>query len=180
MPDTKDWTWVLERPCPDCGFVSADLERSAIGDAVRETRDALVSLLAEDPALVRAQPAPEVWSALEYGCHVRDVYRLFAERLELMLSEDDPRFANWDQDETAITDRYAEQDPATVSAELEEAGTALAAAFDAVADDQWTRTGRRSDGAVFTVESFGHYLVHDPVHHIWDINHGYATLIARS
>ena len=19
-PDTKDWTWVMERPCPDCGF----------------------------------------------------------------------------------------------------------------------------------------------------------------
>lgn len=19
-PDTKDWTWVLERPCPECGF----------------------------------------------------------------------------------------------------------------------------------------------------------------
>src|SRR5690242_18838112 len=20
VPDTKDWTWTLERPCPDCGF----------------------------------------------------------------------------------------------------------------------------------------------------------------
>jgi len=20
VPDTKDWTWVLERPCPECGF----------------------------------------------------------------------------------------------------------------------------------------------------------------
>ena len=19
-PDTKDWTWVLQRPCPECGF----------------------------------------------------------------------------------------------------------------------------------------------------------------
>jgi hypothetical protein len=19
-PDTKDWTWVLERACPECGF----------------------------------------------------------------------------------------------------------------------------------------------------------------
>src|SRR4051794_791858 len=19
-PDTKDWTWVLDRPCPECGF----------------------------------------------------------------------------------------------------------------------------------------------------------------
>lgn len=21
VPDTKDWTWVLERPCPECGVV---------------------------------------------------------------------------------------------------------------------------------------------------------------
>src|SRR5262252_1338927 len=20
IPDTKDWTWVLRRPCPECGF----------------------------------------------------------------------------------------------------------------------------------------------------------------
>ena len=20
VPDTKDWTWTLQRPCPDCGF----------------------------------------------------------------------------------------------------------------------------------------------------------------
>ena len=20
IPDTKDWTWVLQRPCPECGF----------------------------------------------------------------------------------------------------------------------------------------------------------------
>ena len=23
-PDTKDWTWVLQRPCPDCGFDAED------------------------------------------------------------------------------------------------------------------------------------------------------------
>ena len=23
--DTKDWTWVMERPCPECGFVAAEV-----------------------------------------------------------------------------------------------------------------------------------------------------------
>ena len=41
--------------------------------------------------------------------------------------------------------------------------------FAAVSGDQWRRPGRRSDGAVFTVESFGRYLVHDPVHHLYDV-----------
>ncbi len=29
---------------------------------------------------------------------------------------------------------------------------------------------------MFTVETFGRYLVHDPVHHVWDVEQGYATL----
>ena len=33
-----------------------------------------------------------------------------------MLTQDAPTFANWDQDETAVADRYGEQDPATVAA----------------------------------------------------------------
>jgi hypothetical protein len=39
---------------------------------------------------------------LEYACHVRDVHRIFAERLEAMLGQDTPRFTSWDQDVTAV------------------------------------------------------------------------------
>jgi hypothetical protein len=110
-----------------------------------------------------------VWSPLEYACHVRDVFRIFDRRLHLMLDEEDPTFANWDQDETALAERYWAQDPAVVAAELAAAGDAVAASFAAVDGMQWQRRGRRSDGAVFTVESFGRYFVHDWVHHSWDV-----------
>lgn len=106
---------------------------------------------------------------VEYACHVRDVFRLFDLRLASMLHEDDPLFANWDQDETAVADRYGEQDPTVVQRELADAGHRLAAAFDAVGGEQWDRPGRRSDGAAFTVRSFARYLLHDPLHHLWDI-----------
>jgi hypothetical protein len=87
-----------------------------------------------------------------------------------MLDRDDPEFANWDQDETAVSERYAEQDPAVVTSELAVDAEALAARFDRVADDQWPRTGRRSNGSVFTVETLGQYLVHDLVHHVHDVS----------
>jgi len=112
------------------------------------------------------------WSDLEYACHVRDVFRLFDVRLHLMLDEDDPTFANWDQDETAITDRYGEQDPATVAAELSSAAGRLADSFAAVPAEEHRRTGTRSDGARFTVDSLGRYLLHDPVHHLHDVGAG--------
>jgi len=34
---------------------------------------------------------------------------------------------------------------------------------------QYGRTGVRSDGAVFTIESFARYFLHDPLHHLWDV-----------
>ena len=34
-PDTKDWTWVLERPCPECGFEAAAHDVSDLPGAPR-------------------------------------------------------------------------------------------------------------------------------------------------
>jgi hypothetical protein len=90
-----------------------------------------------------------------------------------MLGFDDPTFPNWDQDDTAVAERYLAQDPATVAAELGEAGHAVADSFSGVSGDQWQRTGQRSDGARFTVATFARYFVHDPIHHLHDV--GAAT-----
>ena len=167
-PDTKDWTWVLERPCPECGFVAADLPATEVAGVVRESVPRWQAVLARPDA--RTRPRPDVWSPLEYACHVRDVYRVFATRARLMLAEDSPTFDNWDQDATAIAERYAEQDPATVSAELAEAGQDAASAFDGVPADAWQRVGLRSNGSRFTVETLGQYFVHDVVHHLDDVS----------
>ncbi len=168
VPDTKDWTWVLERRCDECGFDASTFPRADVAELIRANGRAWQDVLAGGEAL-RERPSPDRWSPLEYACHVRDVFRIYNQRLGLMLREDDPTFANWDQDATAAEDRYGEQDPSTVSRDLIEAAEALAAAFDAVEGDQWSRTGSRSDGASFTIDTFSRYLVHDPVHHLYDV-----------
>ena len=58
---------------------------------------------------------------------MRDVIRLGEYRTTLMLTEHDPLFANWDQDETAVTERYNEQNPDAVSADLVQAAESFAA-----------------------------------------------------
>ncbi|MEE1785949.1 DinB family protein [Streptomyces sp. SP17BM10] len=167
-PDVKDWTWVLERACPECGLETPAVVREDVAGMIRANAASWAQVLGA--AGVRRRPAPGVWSALEYACHVRDVFRLFHVRLGLMLTQDGPLFADWDQDGTAVAERYGEQEPAVVAEELVAAAEVLAAAFDAVAgEEQWRRTGNRSDGARFTVESFSRYLVHDPVHHLYDV-----------
>ena len=166
-PDTKDWTWVLRRPCPECGFDARRFPRERVGALLRDNVAAWRAMLATR-ADIRRRPDPRVWSPLEYACHVRDVFRLYAYRLDLMMTRDGPTYPNWDQDATAVAGRYVEQDPAVVAVELAAAGEALAAAFDAVGGAQWERTGFRGDGADFTIESFARYLLHDPVHHLHD------------
>ncbi len=177
IPDDKNWTWVLERACPECGFDAGAFDPADIPAAVRDNAAVWTKLLADDR--VRDRPAPQMWSALEYGCHVRDVFTLFNERLRLMLENDDPTYQNWDQDATAVDERYGEQDPADVSPALVHAAEALATRFEGVQGDQWSRTGTRSDGAKFTVHSFAQYLIHDPVHHVHDAEQGYRTLYGR-
>ena len=34
-PDTKDWTWVLERPCPECGFQPDEVGTADLAAVVR-------------------------------------------------------------------------------------------------------------------------------------------------
>ncbi|HMM94253.1 DinB family protein [Phycicoccus sp.] len=169
--DTRDWTWVLERPCPDCGFEAAAVPADDVARLVLAATDPWPQVLASPDATRR--PDPATWSPLEYACHVRDVCRLFDERLALLLTEDDPTFANWDQDETAVADRYGEQDPATVAGEVATAAAALATRFAGVEDVAWSRTATRSDGSRFTTLTLGRYGLHDLVHHLHDV--GAAT-----
>jgi len=166
-PDTKDWTWVLEQPCPECGFAASELTVDRIPAVIRDNATTWAAVLTLDDAATR--PEPTTWSPLEYACHVRDVHRIFDLRVGLMLDEDDPQFPNWDQDETAIAERYAEQDPATVSGELLDAAERVAGRYESVPPGAWGRRGFRSNGSEFTVESIGLYHLHDLVHHAWDV-----------
>ncbi len=171
-PDEKDWTWVLDEICGECDFDVRGWPRDEIGARLRANVGQWLAVLDGDDEQLRRRPRPDKWSPLEYAFHVRDVFELYDFRLGLMLDRDGPHYPNWDQDATADAKAYNEADIATVRAELAEWGERLAAAFDAVDGDQWSRTGYRSDGAAFTVESFARYLLHDPVHHLVDVQEG--------
>ncbi|KUI31316.1 methyltransferase type 12 [Mycobacterium sp. IS-1742] len=167
-PDTKDWTWVLSRPCSECGFDASAVHHTEVGEVIRRDADEWIRRLEAPRATVRTRPG--VWSALEYGCHVRDVHRIFNERVTQMLTQYEPLFANWDQDRTALEDDYAGQNPAVVAGELFDAAVTVADTYASVPEDGWSRRGLRSNGSEFTVASIAVYHVHDVVHHAWDVD----------
>lgn len=170
-PDDKDWTWVLDATCPECGFDASACRAPDVAGLIRGNADDWGRLF--DAGKIEAgRPDDETWSTLEYACHVRDVYERYDQRMALMLDEDDPLFPNWDQDASAIDDDYEGQDPGDVVAALQVNAQLIAERLDGLTTDQWSRPGRRSDGASFTLDTLSRYLIHDPIHHIWDVTRG--------
>jgi len=168
VPDDKDWTWVLGRKCPDCGFDAGSCAVTEVPELVRHNAARWEQLLAEG-AIHRGRPDPARWSPLEYACHVRDVYERYDGRILLMLTEWNPLYPNWDQDATALADHYDEQEPNAVVDRLRFCAEAVAVRLEGVAPPDLQRPGRRSDGARFTVDTISRYMIHDPIHHVWDV-----------
>ena len=167
-PDDRDWTWVLQRPCPECGFAAGDMPLDQAGDLLAAAVSTLRVAIGQPGA--RTRPVPATWSPLEYACHVRNTCDVFRGRIALVLSHDNPTFDNWDQDATAVDKRYADQHPAAVATELDVALSGLLRQLDAVPEDAWDRPALRSNGSRFTLETLVRYLVHDPVHHAHDVS----------
>ncbi len=176
VPDNKDWTWVMVRSCPECGFDPREVDVRHMPQQIEQVADSWAVVLGRPRANVR--PSPDKWSDLEYACHVRDVFTLFHSRLDAMIAVDGARFENWDQDATAVESAYNSQEPARVSLELVDAARGLAGAFSLVGETQWENRGFRSNGTEFTVESFARYLLHDLVHHLWDVGND-AVVVER-
>jgi len=166
-PDTKDWTWVVGQRCDFCEFDGRLVTGPEVSSMIPGLVSRWVRVLERDSVAVR--PAAEVWSPLEYGCHVRDVFEIFAGRATLILTDDEARFADWDQDATALEQKYWLQKPGQVADELAAQGRQVSGVFAAVPDGAWDRVGRRSNGSVFTVDTLGRYMVHDVVHHLADV-----------
>jgi SAM-dependent methyltransferase len=177
-PDTKDWTWVLERPCEECGFDVSAVERNDLPHAFRANAQVWLALLADPDAGERTQP--DRWSTLEYACHVHDVHQVFHDRASSMLVEDTPRFANWDQDETALDKRYGGQLASIVGPTLVASAYAVGDLYASIPPLSWHRRGLRSDGTEFTVESLGRYHLHDVVHHLHDVRDTAAGATVRA
>ena len=166
-PDTKDWTWVLERPCPECGYDASTVSVADLPHRIRANAVVWLALMGDPEVTVR--PAPGVWSPLEYACHVHDVHQVFHERLAAMMTEHEPHFPNWDQDATAVERRYDQQVPAIVGPTLVASAYAVGDVYASVPDDDWGRKGIRSDGSVFNIASLGRYHLHDIEHHLHDV-----------
>lgn len=167
-PDGKEWTWVLAATCPECDLTVGNVDPKSVAWLVPDQVARWNAVLSGSDVAVR--PRPGVWSPLEYACHVRDAYGVFAARTELLLDEDWPTFAAWDQDAAAVVGRYGDQTPGEVARELAAAAAEYVDLLGRVPDGAWGRVGLRSNGSEFTLATLTQYFLHDAVHHLRDVN----------
>ncbi|WP_262286042.1 DinB family protein [Micromonospora sp. MA102] len=156
--------------CDECLFVYSALDSGALPQRLRDLAGRYPAALREVPD-PRRRPAPEVWSPLEYACHVRDVFRVQADRLALALRVDAPEFAPMGRDELVVTERYNAQEPEVVLADLATAADGFAARFAALGETELARTGvypwPRPETR--TLRWLGRHTVHEAEHHLLDI-----------
>jgi S-DNA-T family DNA segregation ATPase FtsK/SpoIIIE len=170
--------------CDSCRFVYADIAASAIPARLAAFGTQYAALLlppgrsATWVNVLRTRPEESVWSALEYACHVRDVFLVQRDRLYTTLVEDTPTFTPMYRDQRVMLARYNAQDPEEVAAQLATAAHLIAQAFNVLDSAQLQRRCIYNFPAP-TERSLlwvGQHAIHEGEHHFRDIERGIAGL----
>jgi hypothetical protein len=125
---SREWQLTKQQPpvdgyCEQCGFNydTGDLQ-GTVTLLIRQSADCSMALTkaaaGPDPNVVRLRPEPDVWSAIEYACHVRDVLEVQRQRIAQCLAEDRPVYAPMDRTGRVKQQKYEDQDPMEVAAAL--------------------------------------------------------------
>jgi hypothetical protein len=157
--------------CAECGFVY-DLSRAAdvpalAKDHALEYQD----LLRSDPVALRRRPVPDVWSALEYACHMRDVLLVMRERVLAARRDDTPVVTSMGRDERVEHDGYAEEEPADVARQLSDAAAMFARTLARLSPADWERAMvfPYPEPAERSLRWLAEHTLHELRHHLLDM-----------
>lgn len=163
---------VVER-CEECGYAYDLAAATQAGHDIQAGVTELAELLTTTaPRTLAQRTAPQVWSPLEYACHVRDVLLTQRERVLLARRADIPSAVPMGRDERVAHEGYAEQDPIEVAEELTVAARLLANVLRRLDTPDWElrliynwplRTER-------TLRWVAANTLHDVRHHLLDIH----------
>jgi hypothetical protein len=163
--------------CAECGFSYDALTLPDALDALRgfgrRYRIPLTrGLKGEDlDALLRSHPLEDTWSALEYACHVRDVFAVQQERVGRALVEPGFRPEPMRRDERVTEMAYNAQDPDSVADDLAANATSFATVGENLTGDQLelTMVYGYPELAERPLSWVVVHTVHEGEHHLLDV-----------
>lgn len=154
--------------CDECDLRYDDIDPEAVGADLRGLAANVRAVLdGADRAALAAHPVPDRWSAVEYLCHLRDVYIVTTIRLYRARTEQHPRLEPMLNDLRAVRFRYADCDPAPVLDDLDRVVLGCGDELTRVRD--WDRTVERHPGEVRTCRWLARQAWHEGHHHLGDI-----------
>jgi DinB superfamily len=125
---------------------------------------------APDSSILRRRPSPEVWSALEYAAHVRDVLAFYADRIDRVLNEERPKMTAPDFSSMPERRGYLNDDPLAVLDAISDSSASVEQELRSLTPEQWTRVGIGVDGDERTTLVLARRLAHDGHHHLLDLD----------
>ena len=126
--------------CARCGFdYQLDAAETA-HTAISAGANRLAQLLTRTDIDLRTRRAPDLWSPLEYGCHMRDVLLVQRERVLAARRTERPTIEPMGRDERVEHDGYARQDPTAVARQLRDAAAMFVNDLARLRPDEWERT----------------------------------------
>ena len=145
-------------------------------DAIKRRHALLARLASAPPRLaaalrafsdeaLRRSPQAGKWSAIEVARHLRDIDRLYAERVSKAAFSDRPAFWMMDNARVAETLHYREADPGTVLKEHRRRREELGSLLRALPHGVWQRTGLHPKRGELTIEALVSVIAdHDDNH----------------
>ncbi len=167
-----------EATCAVCGFQWSAISASQIPQRVKAATDSFIDVVLAAGPKVDKRPAPERWSILEYGAHLRDVLISIRERIVTASIEDEPTGGAIHREERVSLGFYKLDSPADVASELAALSALFVRTFRALPPSFGTREFVYSPvtPAKVTILWAGAQALHECEHHLGDIRDNLALL----
>ena len=117
------------------------------------------------PDILKRRPSPGKWSAHEHACHLAAVHPLFNSRLDLMLSESNPRLNPYFPDKEDEDDALLKVDLGEALNRFVRDRQNLVVRLRGLSNEEWERTANHGEYSHYSVFiMFRHLAMHDMLH----------------
>ena len=112
---------------------------------------------------------PDKWSLKELVCHLWRVQHLFDDRIEAMLTKEDPVFLPYTPDTDSDFDKLVSHEATETRKAFLGDRVDFTSRLEQLSPPQWRRTGQHPEYSRFDVHFQVEYMVHHEAHHIYQL-----------
>jgi hypothetical protein len=172
----EGWEWhrIQNDACPQCGDCPSSVAPPSLGDLAVERAAAWRDFLEQaDDTYLRTNPEADVFifSPIQYGAHVRDILRVYGDRMALGIEQDSPTVPIFNPPQE-VFESYNRLDAGDLAADIEAQASRLAKLVDDMEPGAWSRIVVNDRGQygvyTFTLAGLACNAVHEAHHHLLD------------